>query len=217
MSDLQGREDLLRDFPVEAGDRRSAADEMQVEAVSRQHPGQADPCLPESRRQAIAGNPACTVATVAATGALLSAATNAPAAAEPDWERLFAALTEAPEPFGTAGRPAARARAVPAETIIRQAVGRRSSDQPGLPAPAVGRRAGERQSDSGIGVDSVRLDPVRDLSGEIDLARNRLNALREHIVNGRSGAETLLLLDRAIGQLDRLADDLRHAAGTALM
>ena len=96
------------------------------------------------------------------------------------------------------------------EQIIRAAVGRRASDWPGAQAPA-GRRESEKARDNSIRVDTGRLDHVLNLSGEIGLTKNRLNALRSDILNGRSDTDTLHALDQAVSQLDLLVSDLQNA------
>ena len=49
------------------------------------------------------------------------------------------------------------------------------------------------------------------LSGEIGLTKNRLNALRSDILSGRNDTETLHALDLAVSQLDLLVSDLQNA------
>src|SRR5690606_10463328 len=56
-----------------------------------------------------------------------------------------------------------------------------------------------------------RLDQVLNLSGEIGLTKNRLNALRSDILSGRNDNETLHALDLAVSQLDLLVSDLQNA------
>jgi two-component system chemotaxis sensor kinase CheA len=52
---------------------------------------------------------------------------------------------------------------------------------------------------------------VLNLSGEIGLTKNRLNALRSDILNGRTDTDTLHSLDQAVSQLDLLVSDLQNA------
>ena len=49
------------------------------------------------------------------------------------------------------------------------------------------------------------------LSGEIGLAKNRLNCLRTDLLQGKSDAETLRELDQAVSNLDLLVGDLQNA------
>jgi two-component system chemotaxis sensor kinase CheA len=79
----------------------------------------------------------------------------------------------------------------------------------------VGRRDGDRiavSKDATIRIDTQRLDQVLNLSGEIGLARNRLNCLRRDILSGKKDGETLAALDQAVNQLDLLVSDLQNAA-----
>ena len=154
------------------------------------------------------------------------AAPETPQAAEgqggsPDWVELHAAVTGA---TSSAGAPAAQAESPPpatgtsvvpaaprdAEVVTKAAFGRRTADSPGG-GGAAGRRAEERQRDTSIRVDTARLDQVLNLSGEIGLTKNRLNALRSDILNGRNDTETLHALDVAVSQLDLLVSDLQNA------
>jgi two-component system chemotaxis sensor kinase CheA len=96
------------------------------------------------------------------------------------------------------------------EAIIKAAIGRRAIDKPGATGPS-GRRDTERQRDNSIRVDTARLDQVLNLSGEIGLTKNRLNALRSDILSGRNDTETLHALDLAVSQLDLLVSDLQNA------
>lgn len=98
-----------------------------------------------------------------------------------------------------------------AQQIIQAAVGRRTTDKPGYQGPPGGRREGERQRDNSIRVDTARLDQVLNLSGEIGLTKNRLNALRSEILNGKSDTDTMHALDLAVSQLDLLVSDLQNA------
>ncbi len=202
-------------------------------------PAPADPDLIDDLRRAIAGEltvgaaaPAAPVA-VEPSPVVAPVAVSAPLAAVEsadglDWNALFEVVT------GTAVTPAAlRAAdpvpapvAVPApvvmhqsdselaskspDDIIKAAVGRRATDRPGASGP-VGRRDAEKTRDNSIRVDTARLDQVLNLSGEIGLTKNRLNALRSDILNGRSDTETLHALDLAVSQLDLLVSDLQNA------
>ncbi|QZA80652.1 chemotaxis protein CheA [Deefgea piscis] len=62
-----------------------------------------------------------------------------------------------------------------------------------------------------IRIDTVRLDQVLNLSGEIGLTKNRLTTLRADIMSGKMDSITLKALDEAIGQLDLLVGDLQNA------
>lgn len=204
--------------------------EMFADLEHGQQPRPADPHLIEQLKLAIAGNlaggakkaaPATRApAARAAETALVPVApavVHHPVGADGiDWLALYEAVT------GTApavvSAPAAMAVTQPepvlddkaAEEIIKAAIGRRASDKPGYSGPT-GRREVERTRDNSIRVDTSRLDQVLNLSGEIGLTKNRLNALRSDILNGRSDSETLHALDVAVSQLDLLVSDLQNA------
>ena len=196
----------------------SAVREMFGYLEHRTQPPAADPALIEGLRATLAGAPVAPSA-VAGSGVQL------PRPGEPDWELLHAAVTgkpvstsPAPRVHGAANAaqasspipvPAAPAPGSP-EALIKAAVGRRSIDAPGGNGP-IGRREGERQRDNSIRVDTARLDQVLNLSGEIGLTKNRLNALRSDILSGRNDTETLHALDLAVSQLDLLVSDLQNA------
>ena len=134
----------------------------------------------------------------------------------PDWELLHGVIAGVPalqsvreaNPVAAPVVPAAPVKAP--EEVIKAATGRRAGDKPGVPAP-VGRRDSEKQRDNSIRVDTTRLDQVLNLSGEIGLTKNRLNALRSDILSGRNDTETLHSLDLAVSQLDLLVSDLQNA------
>lgn len=135
----------------------------------------------------------------------------------PDWAVLHEAVTGQPAPKTVSDKPTASSGTTQiavkksAEQVIEHAVGRRATDKPGNAAAPVGRREGERQRDTSIRVDTARLDQVLNLSGEIGLTKNRLNALRSDILSGRNDSETLHALDLAVSQLDLLVSDLQNA------
>ncbi|WP_417066678.1 chemotaxis protein CheA [Niveibacterium terrae] len=133
-----------------------------------------------------------------------------------DWNALYEAVAGGPPLSAAAAAPTSVAvdphgvQGKSPDEIIQAAIGRRASDKPGYSGP-VGRRESERQRDNSIRVDTSRLDQVLNLSGEIGLTKNRLNALRSDILNGRSDSETLHALDVAVSQLDLLVSDLQNA------
>ncbi|MBP8132912.1 chemotaxis protein CheA [Zoogloea oleivorans] len=195
-------------------------------------PTAADPYLIESLRQAIAGNLSSGHAApapapvVSAAPVVQKMAPAAPASADGlDWNVLFESVTgsaSAVAPVAVAPVTIEAAPPLPMhqtnedlaskspEQIIKAAVGRRVTDKPGASGP-IGRRESEKQRDNSIRVDTSRLDQVLNLSGEIGLTKNRLNALRSDILNGRSDTETLHALDLAVSQLDLLVSDLQNA------
>lgn len=166
-------------------------------------PPPADEDLIERLRLAIAGEP------IAAAGQAEAAATaTASTGAGPDWVVLHGAVTGKP-PVAVTAASAGHPPKSP-EEVIQTAIGRRVTDKPGVGSP-VGRRDAERQRDTSIRVDTTRLDQVLNLSGEIGLTKNRLNALRSDILSGRHDNETLHALDIAVSQLDLLVSDLQNA------
>ncbi|MBK7813461.1 MAG: chemotaxis protein CheA [Rhodocyclaceae bacterium] len=189
-------------------------------------PPPADPELLASLRSAIAGElRAATLALAAKPAIAVPVVASAPVAG-PDWQQLFHAVTEVPSSAAapstkgavTAGEPVSAVSSPPMATVaaespaqvVQRAIGRRASDKPGYQGP-VGRRDSERSRENTIRVDTARLDQVLNLSGEIGLTKNRLNALRSDILNGRSDTETLHALDQAVSQLDLLVSDLQNA------
>jgi two-component system chemotaxis sensor kinase CheA len=136
------------------------------------------------------------------------AAPDTPRAAEPDWGVLYGALVGQPV------KSAASPEKPRLHEVRPRSAGRRAGDQP----DADGVRAGRRDTDkmvvsqeTTIRIDTNRLDQVLNLSGEIGLAKNRLNCLRTDILMGKSDAETLRAFDEAVSQLDLLVGDLQNA------
>lgn len=180
-------------------------------------PPPADARLISNLKAALAGEPVAPVAATPPAVAMVAVAAAAPAAG-PDWNQMYGAVAGV-----AAVQPAPTFPAEPVmhtqvagltpEAIIKQAVGRRATDMPGAAAVSVpaGRRDSEKTRDNSIRVDTSRLDQVLNLSGEIGLTKNRLNALRSDILNGRSDTDTLHALDQAVSQLDLLVSDLQNA------
>ncbi|MDO8958321.1 MAG: chemotaxis protein CheA [Rhodocyclaceae bacterium] len=182
-------------------------------------PPPADARLIANLKAALAGEPVA-AAVPAAVASSVAAPVAAPAAAALttglDWEQLHgavagaAAVSAAPTFATEPGMHTQVADQTP-EVIIQHAVGRRATDKPGAISAPVGRRDNEKARDNSIRVDTSRLDQVLNLSGEIGLTKNRLNALRSDILNGRSDTDTLHALDQAVSQLDLLVSDLQNA------
>jgi two-component system chemotaxis sensor kinase CheA len=176
-------------------------------------PPAADPALIDNLRRALAGELAGEGDSAPAAAAEPPAAAAQPAAAAgPDWARLHEVVTGVPAvatPQAAVASPSPEPK-IPPEEVIKAAIGRRAADKPGYSGP-VGRREGEKQRDNSIRVDTTRLDQVLNLSGEIGLTKNRLNALRSQILNGDTDNDTLHALDVAVSQLDLLVSDLQNA------
>jgi two-component system chemotaxis sensor kinase CheA len=145
-----------------------------------------------------------------------AAASESAGADDINWEVLHAVLTGAPVPQPAAAAPAAAAN-VPADAA--QAVPRPAPAPVTAPAqdlPMASRSAGAAppqnlQKETTIRIDTVRLDQVLNLSGEIGLTKNRIANLKSQIVQGKSDQETLKALDLAVSQLDLLVSDLQNA------
>jgi two-component system chemotaxis sensor kinase CheA len=139
-----------------------------------------------------------------------SAPTSVPGNAEPNWDDLYAAVVDQPSVATAPDAPVASA----VREVQSRGPGRRATDQP----EAEGNRAGRRENDrvavsqeTTIRIDTNRLDQVLNLSGEIGLAKNRLNCLRTDILGGKTDTETLRALDEAVSHLDLLVGDLQNA------
>jgi two-component system chemotaxis sensor kinase CheA len=148
--------------------------------------------------------PASPAPAVAASTAIAPAPATAPsspvASGEPDWQAFLNEITKAP--------PQA-----PARDEVKPE-GRRASDNPVADEPPTGRRTNDRVAvakDATIRIDTSRLDQVLTLSGELGLAKNRLNCLRQDIVGGRSDLDMLRDFDEAVNQLDLVVGDLQRA------
>lgn len=130
------------------------------------------------------------------------------------WDALYSALTgtDIAAIVGVTRDPEMIARAVSEEESSQKVFGRRADDVPGS---TVGRRAGDvpakETKETTIRVDTVRLDQVLNLSGEIGLTKNRLTHLRSDIMQGHHDADTLRELDQSVSQLDMLVVNLQNA------
>lgn len=140
---------------------------------------------------------------------------------EPNWPNLYNALLG--EENNTASTPVIQVATKlvedvqdPPEDIITTSAFLEPM-QSLKPAPAannVRAQASTQQlatQETTIRIDTVRLDQVLNLSGEIGLTKNRLTTLRADIMSGKMDGVTLKALDEAIGQLDLLVGDLQNA------
>ena len=184
---------------------------------SSTQPAPADPELIDALRRAIAGE--LSAGADATNSAEVSAGELVEDEAEkgegdPDWNALHAAVAEVPAPVEAPPQPPLPVNTDVSgkepEQIIKAAIGRRTTDKPGYSGP-VGRRDSEKTRDNSIRVDTSRLDQVLNLSGEIGLTKNRLNALRSEILAGTADGDTYHALDAAVSQLDLLVSDLQNA------
>ncbi|MBI5900922.1 MAG: chemotaxis protein CheA [Rhodocyclales bacterium] len=179
-------------------------------------PGAADPAVIAALKQVLAGKAPAPAPVMPAIATPVVAAV--PTGSGPDWNAMFQAVVGKPgAESGSAATPpmpvpptSHELAGVPADQVVAAAIGRRATDKPGAPAP-VGRRDSEKSRDTSIRVDTARLDQVLNLSGEIGLTKNRLNALRSEILNGHTDTDTLHALDQAVSQLDQLVSDMQNA------
>jgi len=185
---------------LERGSQPPAADATLIEGLKATISGEAAAPVPAPAKPAVTPPPAAPRA-------------SGGTANEPDWNLLYNAVTGLPVPVVEVRAPEPMQAVVekPLEDVVQSALGRRATDKPTAAAPPAGRREGERQRDNSIRVDTARLDQVLNLSGEIGLTKNRLNALRSDILSGRNDTETLHALDLAVSQLDLLVSDLQNA------
>lgn len=180
-------------------------------------PATPDPALLAALDAALAGN---LEAVVESAPIVAQTSTN-----EPDWDALHVAVTSSQEthaaaPVASTPTPAAQP-AAPAPTSVEVIPASAPVSTPSTavaPAPKAPVKAassGGSGSISGqentIRIDTVRLDQVLNLSGEIGLTKNRLTTLRTEILQGNMETNTLRSLDEAISQLDLLVSDLQNA------
>ncbi|RQO68877.1 chemotaxis protein CheA [Aquitalea sp. FJL05] len=162
-------------------------------------------------------------APAAVAPAAQAVATPAPAAAAatdgPDWNALHQAIVPQAAPTAPAAAPAP---AAPVTAVATTPVQELLPAAEHIPAakPATKAVANKQPSSAGnssgpqentIRIDTVRLDMVLNLSGEIGLTKNRLTTLRTEILQGNRDGNTLRSLDEAISQLDLLVGDLQNA------
>ncbi|MDP2831815.1 MAG: chemotaxis protein CheA [Pseudomonadota bacterium] len=195
-------------------------------------PKAADTALIDRLEAALHGQPAPAVGGSCSAGIMSSrdgilqgpagfSVSTPPPAAEPtiddiNWDVLHAVLTGAPIPQPIAAASASvdtqQATTSPARVESRPA------PPQDLPTPSRGTAVGSGspppqnlQKETTIRIDTVRLDQVLNLSGEIGLTKNRISNLKSQIMHGNVNQETLKALDIAVSQLDLLVSDLQNA------
>ncbi|QIY80446.1 chemotaxis protein CheA [Chromobacterium violaceum] len=185
-------------------------------------PGDADARVLAALDAALAGEPVAAEvhhAEPAAAPAAVAEAAPAAAGNGPDWNQLYQAVTPnaAAAPASAEPAPAAQApRAEPAPAPA-QPPAPAAAPKPPAPKPAPSKPSGgggpvaSGPQENTIRIDTVRLDMVLNLSGEIGLTKNRLTTLRTEILQGNRDTNTLRSLDEAISQLDLLVGDLQNA------
>ncbi|MSQ58450.1 MAG: chemotaxis protein CheA [Betaproteobacteria bacterium] len=191
---------------------------------SSQLPAPADPGLIAAMKAALEGKTAAPQPAPAAQPAPPVAAETPKAstqdAAGVDWQHWQNTILGQPSPATApaapiapenAGAPAAAAEAA----APARSPGRRATDQPDRDGARTELRENDKvavaAAESTIRVGTVRLDQVLNLSGEIGLAKNRLNCLRTDLLQGKRDPETLRELDLAVSRLDLLVSDLQNA------
>ena len=192
--------------------------DMFNELSSHVQPQAADPAIIASLEAALAGEalpePGGSAPEPAASAPVAETEAPAPAESAPsagpgddiNWAALHAVLTGAPVPQPAAApAPAASVEAKPAPAPAEP-----PSPAPSR-APAAAAPQQSLQKETTIRVDTVRLDQVLNLSGEIGLTKNRISNLKSQILHGRNDGETLKALDMAVNQLDLLVSDLQNA------
>lgn len=152
---------------------------------------------------------------------------NSQSATEPDWQQLYDTLLDRSDDVATTieldvqsptqattistGKSSIEAKPVVADPM--QALRPAPVQVPATQGSKSQASAGQPLStqETTIRIDTVRLDQVLNLSGEIGLTKNRLTTLRTDIMAGKTDAATIKALDEAIGQLDLLVSDLQNA------
>jgi len=174
-----------------------------------QLPGPADTALIASLQAALEGRSAST-----STPQEIKSSSSAEAPKDINWKQWQDSLLGKSTDAETVGTAPASPKDSDAAGSART-TGRRTPDQ----SDGEGTRAGRRETDkvavaateSTIRIDTNRLDQVLNLSGEIGLAKNRLNCLRTDLLQGRTDTETLREIDLAVSRLDLLVSDLQNA------
>ncbi|GAB7129521.1 hypothetical protein JCM19000A_40290 [Silvimonas sp. JCM 19000] len=183
-------------------------------------PGPADAGVLAALDNVLEGGSPVKAAAPAPAPAPAPVAAPAPAAAsgnEPDWQMLYNALLDIDAPA---------AAAAPAPVVTTPAAVFEAADEalplaelaPPLKAAPVQNKPMSNSpqqlagsAETTIRIDTVRLDQVLNLSGEIGLTKNRLTTLRADVMSGKMDTTTLKALDDAISQLDLLVSDLQNA------
>lgn len=128
---------------------------------------------------------------------------------DPDWGQLYqvllgdVAMPARTPALVTVAQPAAAQRGRPLPSNRSFVVQRRHS--------FTGRRMADTESGKALKVNSNRLGQALSLSGQIELAKNRLAHLSSEILQGHIDAATLRALNESVGQLDMLVVNLQAA------
>lgn len=164
-------------------------------------PGPADPELLANLADALKGEAAGAAPAVKAAGKTEEN--------NPDWGKLYGSLAQAPV---QAPVPAQATTQAPVQTAPEAAAPkRRESDAPREKVPRRDSDKAAAEKETTIRIDTARLDQVLNLSGEIGLTKNRLNCLRNNLLQGKTDQQTMRDLDEAVSQLDLLVGVLQNA------
>ena len=178
-------------------------------------PAAADPALLAALQAVLDGKIEPATTAPAPAPAAVQDAAAVPDEAQPDWQKLYYAVAP-PLPGTAVVTPLPVPGAVQAQPKFPPE-GRRATDQPDAEGMRIGRRDNDKvavsavSAESTIRIDTTRLDQVLNLSGEIGLAKNRLNCLRTDLLHGKVDQETMRELDQAVSHLDLLVGDLQNA------
>ena len=180
--------------------------------AQKRQPGPAETALLAALDAVIAGEVAVAAKLRIAEEIASSEAAAPSSSSEPDWQGMYQSIVGAPA--APAAKPAQASQvAAHASTPLAPL------DQSSIPEPAPAKMQhavpaqGQQPitKETTIRIDTVRLDQVLNLSGEIGLTKNRLNCLKADIVQGKADGETLKAFDEAVSQLDLLVGDLQNA------
>jgi len=172
-----------------------------------------DAVLAGEEAQAAAPVPAAAPAPTGLAQSILSPGTTANSAPPenqggPNWDAMYHGL------LGTAAPTAAQAATPVAASQVEATPAVGASITPARTAPKTATSpaaAVAASKDTSIRVDTVRLDQVLNLSGEIGLTKNRLTTIRTAMMQGKIDHDSIKDLDEAVSQLDLLVGDLQNA------
>jgi two-component system chemotaxis sensor kinase CheA len=179
--------------------------------AQKRQPGPAEAALLAALDAVIAGEVAM-AAKLRIAEDFPSAAAAPASSQEPDWQGMYQSILG--QPTASTPQPAqslqvAAPASAPLAPLNENAVHEPAPARMQHPTPAQGQQPITKETT--IRIDTVRLDQVLNLSGEIGLTKNRLNCLKADIVQGKADGETLKAFDEAVSQLDLLVGDLQNA------